>query len=314
MRRVRDEGGAAAIIVGVCATVLFGASAIVIDAGDIWQERRQLVSATDAAALAAAQDEAFGVDGCATRAGAYLEDNSPGSSMTDCTTTGTSSAGSITIDAEIVVTHSIAQILGRSDTTVTGASTAKWGMPTGLSGLRPFALCAESPGMQAWQASGHSTTQVFRIMYTKDQPDNCGGPAPGNWGLIDFDGGSNSNNDTKEWVEFGYPGVVTAPGWYYGDPGAFSNSLPMSTIVGEIIQLPVFDSFNGQGGANAQFYIVGFVSVYVAGYKSNGSQSSRYIDLQFQTSIVHGSCCTGGGIDTGLRVISLCAVEASSSC
>ena len=36
------------MVIAVCSTVIFGAAAIVIDAGDIWQERRQLTVATDA--------------------------------------------------------------------------------------------------------------------------------------------------------------------------------------------------------------------------------------------------------------------------
>ncbi len=42
------------------------------------------------------------------------------------------------------------------------------------------------------------------------QPDICnnGTNVPGNWGLLDFDGVG--GNDTKEWVENGYPGEVNS--------------------------------------------------------------------------------------------------------
>ena len=63
------------------------------------------------------------------------------------------------------------------------------------------------------------------ITYGKSAPDDCGANVPGNWGVLDFDGGANSSNDTKDWIEFGYPGLVTAPGTSPGDPGAFSNGL-----------------------------------------------------------------------------------------
>jgi hypothetical protein len=314
MRMVKGEEGAAAIVIAVCVSVLFGAAAIVIDAGDIWQERRQLVTATDAAALAAAQDEANGVNGCALTANAYLQANSDGSTLSSCTASPQAATGEVTIQAEIIVEHALAKVLGRDQTVVNASSTAEYGIPGGIYGLRPFALCSQSPGFMAWQESGHSTTQVFRITYDKDQPDHCGAPAPGNWGLIDFDGGANSNTDTQEWVQNGYPGLVTSPRWYFGDTGAFSNSLPISFIAGETIQLPVFDDVNTDSGSNTQFHLMGFVSVEIIAFDSNGPEASRYLDIRFGTGIASGLCCDNGSTDTGLRVVTLCAVEEHSSC
>lgn len=314
VRRDRDERGAAAIVIAVCVTVLFGAAAIVIDAGDIWQERRQLTAATDAAALAAAQDEALDVDGCSTSAGPYLVDNSPGASLTGCIATGGAVSGRVQVDGQITVTHALAEVLGRSSTVVDASSTAEWGIPAAVYGLRPFALCAESPGYQAWLASGNSTTQVFRILYNKEQPDHCGNDAPGNWGLADFDGGANSNADTVEWVAEGYDGLVTAPKWYAGDTGSFSNTLPIGSIVGQTIELPVFDAVSPDGGANVTFHITSFVSLQIVGFKSNGPEAGRYLDVRFTRAVASGVCCQGGATDTGLRVVSLCAVETTSSC
>ena len=302
------------MVIAVCSTVIFGAAAIVIDAGDIWQERRQLTVATDAAALAAAQDLALGVDGCVVSAGPYVSHNSPGASMTGCAAVGNSVSGTVAVEAEITVVHSLAKVLGRDQTIVESASTAKWGTPSGVYGLRPFALCSESPGFTAWQASGHSTTQVFRIYYNKDTPDDCGNEAPGNWGLVDLNGGSNSNSETQDWVENGYHGLVSAPDWYEGDPGAFSNSLPISSILNETIQLPVFNDVNDLSGSNVDFHITGFVSVRITAYKSNGSQGNRYLDIQFLTAVGSGVCCDGELTDTGLKVVTLCAVEDISSC
>ncbi len=314
MRMVRGEEGAAAIVIAVCTTVLFGAAAIVIDAGDVWQERRQLTAATDAAALAAAQDEALGTDGCATSAGPYLDSNSPGSAVTACVASSSGVSGQVQVDGQIVVVHSLAKVLGRDQTVVDASSTAEYGVPSGVFGLRPFALCNQSPGYLAWLASGHSTTQVFRIYYDKDQPDHCGNDAAGNWGLVDFNGGSNSTSETSSWVANGYPGLVSAPAWYPGDPGAFSNTLPIGSLVGQEIHLPVFDDVNDSGGSNVQFHLEGFVSLTILGYKSNGPEAGRYLEIRFNSGVASGVCCDNGATDTGLRVVTLCAVEANSSC
>ena len=82
---------------------------------------------------------------------------------------------------------------------------------------------------------------------------------------------------------------------------------------GKEIQLPVFDEYNELGGSNAEFRIIGFVSVVIVDFKSNGSEDKRYLDLQFRSGVSAGRCC-GSGIDTGLRVVDLCAVDEYGSC
>ncbi|MCP3936553.1 MAG: hypothetical protein GY708_14400 [Actinomycetia bacterium] len=309
-----DETGAAAIILALSMTVLMGAAAIVLDAGDIWQQRRQLVGAVDAGALAAAAEFATGSDGCDDMADDYVVSNAPDTDSIICTASENGGAGQVTVSSSVTVTHALAQVLGRDSTEVTASSTARWGPATAMSGLRPFGLCEGSPGFEAWQASGHSTEDVFRIQYSKDQANACGGPAPGNWGMLDFNGGSNSNNETKDWVRYGYPGEVEAPQWIEGDPGAFSPSLPISDIVGDVIQVPVFDGYNGAGGANAEFHVIGFVSLIIVDYKANGQQAKRYLDVQFQSTIAAGKCCDGATVDMGTSVVGLCAVEDEGSC
>ncbi|MDG2112849.1 MAG: hypothetical protein P8N02_09585, partial [Actinomycetota bacterium] len=200
--------------------------------------------------------------------------------------------------------------------TVTSESEAEFGPLKAGTGLRPFGLCSQSPGFSAWQASGHSTTQVFRISYTKDSPADCGSSTPGNWGLIDFNGGANSNSELSSWVRYGYPGEVTIPDWYEGDPGAFSNSLPISTILDEQIFLPVFDQVTGNG-ANASFHLEGIVAVKIVAYKATGSQSSRYLDIQFQTAVIAGGCCDdadGALLNTGLLGVQLCRFDDAGTC
>ena len=175
-KKRRDERGTAAIILAVTVTVIFGAAAIVLDAGEICQERHQLVGATDAAALAAAQDMALGYSGCTTTANDYLESNSPGAVLTNCTTSSSSNGGSVEIEAAYVVEHNLVKLLGRSQTTVTSTSGARWGAPSAARGLRPFALCNQSDGFVAWQASDHSLGGTFRITYDKSHTYHCGGP------------------------------------------------------------------------------------------------------------------------------------------
>lgn len=82
----------------------------------------------------------------------------------------------------------------------------------------------------------------------------------------------------------GYDGLVTAPDWHEGDPAAFSNSLPISSILHETIQLPVFDDVNDLSGSNMGFHVTEFVSVRITAHKSNGNQAGRYLDIRFLTA------------------------------
>ena len=56
---LRNERGAALVWVALMATILFGFTALVIDVGFVAQERRRMVTAADAAALAGAMELAY---------------------------------------------------------------------------------------------------------------------------------------------------------------------------------------------------------------------------------------------------------------
>ena len=57
-----DEGGAVAVLVALMLVVLVGFAAIVIDIGHLYENRRQMQSAADAAALAGAHELIVGAD------------------------------------------------------------------------------------------------------------------------------------------------------------------------------------------------------------------------------------------------------------
>lgn len=152
----------------------------------------------------------------------------------------------------------------------------------------------------------------YKIYFDKDQPTDCGDEVAGNWGIIDFDGGSNSNSDTQSWVSNGYPGTISTPGWYQGDPGSFNPSLPLGDLLLQAFYVPVFDGWNELAGGNAEFHVIGFVHLELWGFQLTGPDSGRYLYVEFLTGIVQGDCC-GSGIDTGLRIVRLCRFEGIES-
>lgn len=321
------ERGAVLIIVAVGMIGVLGMAALAVDLGNAWSNDRRLNTSSDAAALAGAVEILDGgtaeeaVEACED----YLERNHPqatGTCMVDV------EEGVVRIEATAPVEYAFAPVLGIDDGEVASVSEATiqpGGAPSMIvgGGMRPFGVCIyalealiedESPG---WAGDGDL---ALRIPYGKDsQTQACGGSVPGNWGMVDFNGGSNSNSETKDWVEFGYDGPVTIDldgsgcpngtdddGCYEGDTGAFSNSLGggLSSLVssGEIFTIPIFDSNQGGNGANAIWHIVGFLRIRLTGYKANGSAHSRYLDVVIVPGEADGGICCDESpdIDTGV--------------
>jgi Flp pilus assembly protein TadG len=74
MRRLGREDGAAVITIGVLLTVILALGALTLDAGLLWQERRELQNGADAAALMVAFDCARDASTCASTADATADE------------------------------------------------------------------------------------------------------------------------------------------------------------------------------------------------------------------------------------------------
>jgi Flp pilus assembly protein TadG len=325
-RRSRSERGVTAVLVAISLTALCGVGALAVDLGNAWQTRRSLVTAADAAALAAAQQYATGgTTGCPTVAADYAQRNAPGATVSLCQKTGTASAGRVTVQVQQSVNYLLGGVVGLSSGTARGTTTAHWGSPTGVTGARPLALCVYGETEVTQWLANPSQSDVIEVLYDKDNTAACNGDAnvPGNWGLVDYDGGSNPTGDQLDWIENGYPGEVrsgtptgnctTEPrACFSGDPGAFSNSLDSAfdslESSGEWFVMPFFDKATGSGN-NTVFHFVGFARARLIDHQTTGANGSRSLTLEFQAGLVQGPCCGTSGVNTGLRVVEICAVD-----
>jgi Flp pilus assembly protein TadG len=315
----RGERGAVAVVVAVVAVVLFGAAAYAIDTGNLWQTRRNMVTASDAGALAAAGQYARGLDGCAAAVG-VLTANRSDAALDSCTPSGTGTHGYVTVSGHTTVPLSFAGIFGMSNKQVDAATTAEWGTPSSATGLRPIALClTATPELEDWLnlPAGPSgpTTSPVKITLSNAQPDACvdsDGNASGNWGLA-FGDGNTSNSSTKDWLENGYPNEVGIGENIDANTGAFSGSVAdaLETLQddGTWFALPVFDRVVGEGGTKATYHVVAFVRVQLVDYDVTGTQASRFITVNFDRGLIQGKCC-GFGPDTGTHVVRICDVDA----
>lgn len=317
-----SERGVVLPLVALALVALMGAAALAIDIGNAWLTRRDLTIATDAAALAGAQEEAQGGNGCGAATTTFASTNSPTATFS-CTV----SSGYVTVTGADTAEVWFASVLGFGDTSISATTSALWAPPGAVTGLRPIGLCFD--GNAALQAlinnpppPGSST--IIRVDYDKDQPDACGGAmVPGNWGIIDFNAGANSNAETREWIENGYPGpvvfadhtVTSCSGeahCYEGDTGAsagINGALSDLQASGIFFTVPVFNFVEGNG-ANAQFHLMGALRVRLTSYAVNGNPNNRHFEFEVQPGLITGTVSGGssGGANNN-SVIAICAVD-----
>lgn len=317
-RDAPDGRGAAAVMVGAALTALLGSVALTVDLGHQRSTHRAMVTASDAASLAAAFELNTGASqnsACARAAEIVLE-NQPGATMTDCSLlTGGSGAGVVSVTVSETINYRFAPILGFESSDVASTTMSLYG-EQGVRGVRPFGLCMSwlngLPQLNGWDQS--SSVGPIEVDYGNGggQANACGG-ASGNWGSLDFDGGSNSNYDQKEWIADGFDDPVYPDTWVEGNPGAMAgwaaSSLDALINSGETFPVPLFTSVTEEGGANAEFHIVGFAMVELTDYRVKGSADSRTLDLIFHPaeSFPGIQCCDPAGESTDVTHVGICA-------
>ena len=125
----RRNRGAVALIASVSMVAIFGFTALSVDLGNAWQNRRQLVTATDAAALAAAQEYAVLGNGCGGIDDLYVSKNHSSAVVTACTPSSGASSGAtsghVLVTAESTVTYAFAPVIGVDSKTMASTTVAR---------------------------------------------------------------------------------------------------------------------------------------------------------------------------------------------
>ena len=208
-----DDRGAVLIIVAVFAIVAIIFLAFVVDIGNQRQDRRQLTTATDAAALDVAQSWAnnsleplsdftlISADlyDCSTDAQDYLDRNrvvDAGDYSCEAEFKN-DQLGSVTVFAKGTTDYQVGSAVGIKNGRI-GSATAVRVSSTVGGGLRPFALCASQPAVLDWyntkdgpNGSGYTAYEgahAERITVAADKflPEECG-KNNGNWGFVQYE-------------------------------------------------------------------------------------------------------------------------------
>jgi Flp pilus assembly protein TadG len=284
--RSRDEAGVSAILVSSLMVALVGILAFVTDFGLAYVNQRGLQNGVDAAALAVAEEvaQASHTLDCAATAAAYdtatmrdlAAEYFDGNAHPDGDLLPSSTGFDVTCEtvggvSRVVVTVKSGQespaIFGGGVVPVSKSAKAIVGPPGTVVGLRPFAICEDSVDDIVHAVPG--TTFIQEL----DNADFGCGSGAGNWGLLDFNGGSNPTGEMKDWIKNGFNGPISleTPLPIFGDPGfnvnAAIDEMNYMMALSDIV-LPVYRSMSGNGN-NTKFEVIGFVSVTPCRYAIN---------------------------------------------
>lgn len=270
-KRLRDERGGTAVLVGILLVPLIGCLAIALDVGALYAERAQLQNGADAAAIAVARNCAV-TGSCAGAAGiaqtfANGNANDAAAAVDGVTFPTTRSVRVVTSTREDGINamqHPFASILGNDSSTVHAEATAEWGSPRASSLVLPLAvsLCEFSPAL---------TGALQLIRYDQGVP-NCerpaGHPIPGGFGWLDLISGQCSSQ-----MGLGNTTLFSDTGNNY--PAACDSMFP--AVRGTTIIVPIFDDSAGSG-TNGTYHIYGFAAFTITGWRLGGNGGQVSID------------------------------------
>ncbi len=298
-----DERGAVSVLMALLVVPLLGVGALVLDVGALVQERRELQSGADAAALAVAKDCA-GSLGC----GAYtataddfadanaldldsnIDEVCGDPELPACTDPPTVPEGVLgyvrVIDSTQEVssgtnqiTYGLARVFGQTGATVRASAVAAWG-PVGSATTIPltFSQCEleflleAGGGPQAGPPfTGNPQVIFFHDGPTSDDGDPCdttvnesGSDLPGGFGWLDADENCEAEIENGDTVS--------------DDPGVEAPSdCDPSEWLNQTLLIPIYDTLSGTGN-NGQYHIIGFAAFYLTGYRFPGDTSPPACD------------------------------------
>lgn len=303
----RDRGSVS-VIVALSLLPITALFAVVVDGGRNFVERQRVQDAVESAVVESARTWATGGTACSENSAALITASLP-EAETECVT----SAGVVTVSASTTVPVTFLTLLGRETTEASSTASAAVGPTRATSGIRPLALCADHPAVVAWRASSASQSPVVTIGVEAGDGESCADSVPGNWALLDLDGGSNSNADLQRWIDGGFDGDVAVGDTVGGDPGIPTPAIGIDSIIGSQVTLPIYDNARA-GGNGALFDVVGFAVVEIVTTRLTGAADQRSLDLRFHAGVLAGTPGPISQPSFGSTSWQVCAFDGEGHC
>ena len=327
LRRRRDRG-AIAVLVALSMVALLGFTALGVDGGQVWSDRKQLQNGADAGALAIAQACAQGACGVYTStADAYAKSNKLDGNATGTVTNLDTTAGSVTVQSSSTRTLLFAPVLGIPSANITASATATW-QPIGGGTFIPLtiSLCAfyaqtnppaivGDPIPTNTPMTIYYATPISSSLPISQDPSGACGSNPGAEPAGGFNWIGNQNKDCTATISAG--GVIAS------QPGNTPKGCTWgSSLAGQTIQIPVFDycvpSTGCANGANGSYHIYAIATFTITAYcfdtadyanvtqNCTGNYADHYISGYFVSFASIGSgWTTSGSPNLGTDQVSL---------
>ncbi|MCL5291694.1 MAG: DUF11 domain-containing protein [Actinobacteria bacterium] len=323
-KKLREERGAVTVVIAAALAALLLSVAVVADLGLLYQERRQLQTSTDAAALAAAMDIAEGRGSAVATARAieYVSTNAniPPSQIN----VEFPAADRVRVVAKTERSIPFSGLIGRETAQVAAGSTAALGAARGVANLVPFVVPLQrvrdftgeanagtfelgedrplDPFSKLQTVSGDTITYTITYNNTGDKAESISvrDPIPG--GAVYINGSATAggvyNSSTKE-IAWSFSGI--APGDYR--EMRFSVKVtagPVKTITNTAFLTndgkTTSAATDGGGGQRGYFWLVDF-----DGGSKGVPQYDAWIRYGYPGYVYPGDIQSGPGVKASLK-------------
>jgi hypothetical protein len=323
------EAGAVAVAVAILFPLVLALSAISVNYASLVTERRQLITATDAAALAAAIVRAEGGDADAACRDLLTVNNSAAvAASADCLL---QPDGSVFVRTRSTPPFFFLPEGSGLTAEAVATSRAIAGYPTGIYGTRPFGICIDNPELNAYLASGEPGQRDSEARYRiADLNESCDPLLVGAElqrmvdGVVPLNGcGGSGENDLNTFLANGSDCldsicdlVETRESWGSSNRTQLQSNLVTGRTYAAYILARHTPDRNDAAIAGCSpseysgritFAIVGFVGITIHGTPTvQGNRVS--MEVSFSELQVTGPCCAvddGTGVG-GVRTTQLC--------
>lgn len=294
-RIVADENGAILVVVALMLVVLLGFTALAVDVGWATVERRNMVAAADAGALAGAVELPSNPSQAVEKAEEYAVglNNADRATVVVSDFTAAGDNRLITVVTEKAVDYKFAPVLGFDSVTVKAEAQAIVGPLAEQSHVVPLALPEEK-----WREAEPGELIEVKVSHWSDS-----GLSNGNFGALAFEG-----KGAKAWAEMvkhGYDGVVKVGDWVLTEPGNMSGKTRQAMEYRldrgllEVV-VPVVGEPTKSGRAKVQ--VLGFAVIRLEAVLGNGNNSIITATL-LEKTFLPGKVGEGG--DYGVYAVQL---------
>ena len=280
----RKERGQALVLFALFLLVLMGMVALAADGGYAFAQRRRMQYAADAAAMAGARALALYNNTTAVENAVkkYALDN-----------------GADTYSWELVDGHTVrvqvsrtfstffAGVVGIDQMTATAVAEASIEGVSEMNNLLPIAV----------EEFDFEYGKIYKLW------DKDSNPSPGNFGWLDWNGGSPSAVELANNIcNPENSGTWKVGQWVPGAPGVKMSMAVRNCLnkwLNQAVTIIIYDTVKGPGN-NSQYHIAGFARFVITGYNFKGSE--KYILGRFERFVLPGE---GGGPDFGVLALVL---------